>query len=94
MKGVLPWLVHWAFRARKRDFCSAFAALVGPVYFFLTVHYFNSVVPFAQQAVQAAVLGRLSLSLVSVSDLASPLIIFNLLVDDELGGRGGRRGES
>jgi hypothetical protein len=33
MKGVLSWLVHWAFRAstNTRDFCSALAALVGPV---------------------------------------------------------------
>ncbi len=40
---VLPWLVCWACRAGTRDFCSAWAALVGPVQniFFLTVHYFN-----------------------------------------------------
>ncbi len=31
--------------------------------FFLTVHYFNSFVPIAQQAGQAVVLGRLSLSI-------------------------------
>ncbi len=31
--------------------------------FFLTIHYFNSYVPIAQQAGQAAVLGRLSLSM-------------------------------
>jgi hypothetical protein len=31
MKGVLSWLVHWACRASARDFCSALAALVGPV---------------------------------------------------------------
>jgi hypothetical protein len=43
---------------------SALAALVGPVQnvFFLTVHYFNAFVLAAQQAGQAAVLGRLSLS--------------------------------
>ncbi len=53
MKGVLPWLIRWACR------------LVEPVQntFFLTVHYFNSFVPIAQQAGQAAVLGRLSLSM-------------------------------
>jgi len=47
------------------DFCSALAAIVGPTQnmFFLTVHYFNSFIPLAQQAGQAAVLGRLSLSL-------------------------------
>jgi hypothetical protein len=38
--------------------------IVGPVQniFFLIVHYFNSSVPIAQKAGQAAVLGRLSLS--------------------------------
>ncbi len=59
MKGVLPWLVSWACRAGTRDICYVFAPLVGP-FFFLTVHYFNSYVPNAQQAGQAAVLGRLS----------------------------------
>jgi hypothetical protein len=65
MKGVLPWLIRWACRAGPRDFCPALAALVGPVrnIFFLTVHYFNSIVPIAQKAGQAAVLGRLSLSM-------------------------------
>jgi hypothetical protein len=61
---VLSWLVRWAYRAGTRGFCSALAALVGPVQniFYLTVHYFNACVPIAQQAGQAAVLGRLSLS--------------------------------
>jgi hypothetical protein len=65
MKGVLPWLVPWACRAGTRDFCPAFAVPVGTVQntFFLTVHYFNSFVPIAQQAGQAAVLGRQSLSM-------------------------------
>jgi hypothetical protein len=42
-----------------------FAALEGPVQiiFFLTIHYFNSFAPIAQQAGQAAVLGRLSLGM-------------------------------
>jgi hypothetical protein len=64
MKGVIPWLVHWACRGGRRDFCFALAALVGPVenIFFLTVQYFNYFFPIAQQAGQAAVLGRLSLS--------------------------------
>ncbi len=64
-KGSLSWLVRWARRAGTRDFCSALASLVGPVptnIFFLTVHYFNSFVPIAQPAGQAAVLGHLSLS--------------------------------
>ncbi len=64
IKGVLLWLVRWGCAADTRDFCPAFAALVDPVQnlFFLTVHYFNSLVPIAQQAGQAAVLGRLSVS--------------------------------
>ncbi len=54
MKGVLSWLVRWAYRAGTRDFCSALAAVVGPVQnvFFLTVYYFNSFVFVAQQAGQ------------------------------------------
>ncbi len=62
MRGVLPWLVRWTC---TRDFCPALAALVGPVenIYFLTVHYFNFFVPIAQQARQAAVLDRLSLSM-------------------------------
>ena len=66
MKGVLPWLVRWAGHAGTSDFSPALAALVGPVQniFFLTVHYFNSFFPIAQQAAQAVVLGRLSLSIV------------------------------
>jgi hypothetical protein len=65
MKGDLPWLVRWASCAVTRDFCSALAALAGPVQsiFSLAVHYFSSCAPIAQQAGQAAVLGRLSLSM-------------------------------
>jgi hypothetical protein len=48
-------------------FCSALAALVGPVHIYFsspyTIVYFTSFVPIAQQAGQAAVLGRLSLSI-------------------------------
>jgi hypothetical protein len=39
MKGVLPWLVHWAHCAATRDFCPALDAQIGPVqniFFFLT----------------------------------------------------------
>jgi hypothetical protein len=51
MKGILPWLVHWAGRAGTRAFSSALATLVGPLQnnFFLTVQYFSSFVPIAQQ---------------------------------------------
>jgi hypothetical protein len=31
VKGVLPWLVCWACHAGTRYFCSALAALVGPI---------------------------------------------------------------
>jgi hypothetical protein len=60
-----PLLVGKACRASTRDFCSALAALVGPVQniFFLIVHYFTSLVTIAQQAGQTAVLDRLSLSM-------------------------------
>jgi hypothetical protein len=53
------------FSCQYKSFCRALAALVGPIQntFFLTVHYFNPFVPTAQQAVQAAVLDRLSLSM-------------------------------
>ncbi len=54
IKRVLPWLVPRARRVGTRDFCTAVAALVGPVenIFFLSVrvHYFTSFVPIAQQA--------------------------------------------
>ncbi len=62
MKGVLSWLVC---RASTRDFLSALAALVSQVQniVFLAVHYLNSFFPIAQQAGQAVVLGRLSLSM-------------------------------
>jgi hypothetical protein len=48
-----------------RDFCSALAALFGPVQniFFLTVHYFSSFFPIAQLARKAVALVRLSLSM-------------------------------
>ncbi len=64
-KEAFLWLVRGTCRARTRDFCSALTALVGPVQyiFFLSVHYLQIFfVPIAQQAGQAAMLGRLSLS--------------------------------
>jgi hypothetical protein len=67
IKAVLPF--WFAGRAGTRDFCSALAALVGPVQniFFLNRHYFNFFIPIAQQVGQATVLGRLSLITVCVS---------------------------
>ncbi len=44
-------------------FCLGCSSRPSTNFFFLTVLYFNSFVPFAQQAGQAAVLGRLSLSM-------------------------------
>jgi hypothetical protein len=58
MVGALPWLlVGLVCSASTRKLCSALAALLGPVQnnIYLTVHYFNSFVPSAQQAGQAAV---------------------------------------
>jgi hypothetical protein len=49
MKEVLPWLVCWACRAGRRDFWLLQSAQY-KIFFFLTVHYFNSFVPIAQQA--------------------------------------------
>jgi hypothetical protein len=65
MKEVFPWLIGWDLRVGTRDFCLALAALVNVVQniFFLTVHYFTSVVPIAQQAGQAVVLRHLSLNI-------------------------------
>jgi hypothetical protein len=65
MKGVLPWLVHWARRASTRDFCPALDALVGPVqkYFFPHGTLFHFVCPHRPQAGQEVVPGRLSLNL-------------------------------
>ncbi len=62
MKVVLSWLVCWACRASTKDFCSALAALVGPVqniFPYRTLFQFFFV-PIAQQVGQAALLGRLS----------------------------------
>ncbi len=54
-KGALPRLVRSFLpsHAGTRYFCSAWAALVGPVQyiFFLSILYFNAFVPIAQQAV-------------------------------------------
>ncbi len=60
-----PLLVHWACHAGTKDFCFVLATLVGPAenIFFLTVYYFYSFVPSPLQARQAAVLGRLSVSM-------------------------------
>ncbi len=44
-------------------FCLGCSSWPSTKYIFLTIHYFNSFVPIAQQAGQAAMLGRLSLSM-------------------------------
>ncbi len=64
IKGVLPWLPGWACRASTRDFCSAWAALVGRKKK-ISSHrtLFQFLYPFAQQAGQAVLPGRLSLSM-------------------------------
>jgi hypothetical protein len=61
MKGVLPRMAGWL--VGTRDFGPVLAALLGPVQkiFFLTVHFFASFVPIAQQAGQAVVPVHLSL---------------------------------
>jgi hypothetical protein len=60
MKEVLSWLVRWACRAGTYKvflFCVGGSSSRPS-----TKYYINSFVPFPQQAGQAAVLGRLSLS--------------------------------
>jgi hypothetical protein len=74
MKGVPLWLLCWACRAGTRNFCSALAALVGPVQNIFShspQNYLNSFVPYRPQAGQAAVLGRLSLIMLVWSRLYS-----------------------
>jgi hypothetical protein len=67
MKEILPWLVLWVIHAGKRDFCSVpWLPLVGPVQSIFSSPYTISIFlspSVAQQARQAAVLGRLSLSM-------------------------------
>jgi hypothetical protein len=85
MKGVLPWLVRWACRASRRDFCPALAALARPSskYFFPHRTYSNSFVPIGPQAGQAAgVLGHLSISMCLCSG------VFVVFADESRGGGG------
>ncbi len=64
MRGVIPWFFCWACRAGTSDFCSALAALVGHVQNIISSPYTISIFcSIAQQARQAALLGRLSLSM-------------------------------
>jgi hypothetical protein len=52
-------------RVGTRDFCPALATIVCPVQnmFFISIHYFTSFVPIAQQAGQTVMPGRLSLNM-------------------------------
>ncbi len=61
--SFLGWSVGLVLPLQK--LLSCLGALVGPVQniFFLAVDYFNSFVPVAKQGGQAAVLGRMSLSM-------------------------------
>jgi hypothetical protein len=59
MKGVLSWLIRCDFMFCLG--CSGRPAVQN--IFVLTIHYLYSFVPIAQQAGQAAVLGRLTLSM-------------------------------
>jgi hypothetical protein len=57
------WFVGLFMPVQEILVLSLLAALVGTTFFFLTVHYFDFYVPIAQQAGQAAMLGRLPLSM-------------------------------
>jgi hypothetical protein len=69
----LGWFIGLAVPVQE-IFCSVLAALVGPVQniFFLTIHFFKTFVPIAQQAGQEAMLG--SPLLVCVQSLYVSLI--------------------
>jgi hypothetical protein len=86
IKVFIPYLSRFAVPIYIRDFCFALAALIGPVQniAFLTVHNFYSFVLMGHQAGQAAVLGRLSLSMslwlqrkLTLKNLFKFVIIFN-----------------
>jgi hypothetical protein len=62
-KGVLPWLVRLAYSASRRDFCSALAALVGPVLNIFSSPYTISIPLSPSPSNLAVVLGRLSLKM-------------------------------
>jgi hypothetical protein len=71
MKGVLPWLVRGARRARKRDFYPALAALVSPVQKKFSSPYTISI--YVSQHSHLA--GRCAGS--PVSDLLSPVLVYS-----------------
>jgi hypothetical protein len=65
MNGILTWLVGslgLSCRYKRFFFCLGCSSRPSTKYFFTIVHFFNFFVPNAQQAGQAAVRGRLSLS--------------------------------
>jgi hypothetical protein len=59
----LVGLLGLSCRYKRSLFCPCCSSRPSKKYFFLTVHYFDSFVHIAQQAGQAAALGRLSLSM-------------------------------
>jgi hypothetical protein len=64
MKGVLPWLVRWAYCANTRDFCPAMAAKSAQLKKIFPYHtLFQFICPHRTATWQAVVLGRLSLSM-------------------------------
>ncbi len=58
----LVGLLGFSCQKKRFLFCLGYSSRPSKSIFPLTLHYFNSFVSFAQQAGQAAVLGRLSLS--------------------------------
>jgi hypothetical protein len=64
MRGVLPWRVRWTRRAGTKGVCLALSTVVSQLQniIFLTAHFFTVLGLIAQQAWQATMLGRLSLS--------------------------------
>ncbi len=58
--SLLGWFVGLVVQVQENLSCFRCSSRPSTKYFFLTLHFFNSFVPNAQQAGQAAVLGRLS----------------------------------
>ncbi len=61
-----------SYRYKRILSCLGCPSRLSTVHFFLTVHYFSSFVPIAQQDVQAVVLGRFSVNVCLLYPLPPP----------------------
>ncbi len=74
VKGDLVGLLGLSCWYKRFLFCLGYCSLPTTKYFSLSIHYFNYFVPIAQQARQAAMLGRLSLSMCLWSNTQLPIL--------------------